>query len=481
MFNHSLSLGQKQQHKIIPRQIEYLHLLHVNHVELQQQISFMLEENPFLEKTATEETEPLEKEDSPTNEADFRDWEEYAYEDIPDYKLEYGSFFAEEAMPVKQWKNEFDFKADLQQQSGSLNLTSKQKELASYIIYYLNDAGMLEYDVPSLVDDIGFRLQKVYTEAEVSEVLLQLKTLEPAGVFSHSVRECLIAQLQRMNTKRPDVKKALELLEHYYAHLQKKNFQKIYEGLQIDAEEFAIIANLISTLSFKPLHSTDMAEKMSISVIPDFLMTFNEYDEPVISLSKTYADSLCVNHTAITLPASPVNHEQKQAEQYINNKIKSAQWFVQCIRQREKTMLSVIKAIVRKQIAFFKEGCDKKLLKPMILKNIADETGVDISTVSSVTSTKYVDTPFGFVHLKKLFTKALNNEEGEVVSNMLVKKEIEEMIKNEDKLEPYTDRHLVHLLAQKGYKIARRTVAKYRELMNIPVSYLRTGLSLAIS
>ncbi|MFL9484074.1 RNA polymerase factor sigma-54 [Chitinophagaceae bacterium LWZ2-11] len=481
MLQNSIYLAQKQQHKIIPQQIEYLHLLQVNHIELQQQINNMLEENPFLEKHEDESEVPLNEKPELHGEEDYKDWDEYGYEDHPDYKMEHSAFFSEENTPNKQWKTEEDFKIEVIEQMQSLPFNKKQKELATTIIYYLNDEGMLEYDIPALVDDLGFRLQKFYEEEEVGQVLKYLRTLDPVGIFSCSIQECLIAQLERMNTKRPDVKKALQLLRDHYQNLKKKNFIKIYDELDIDGEEFTIILNLIAKLSLKPLTLTSASEKLRQTVIPDFIITFEDNGSIAINLYRSFAENLYVNNRLQqTLPTAGRSCEQKQTEQYIKSKIKSAEWFVQCVKQRECTMLSVMRAIVRKQADFFNASGDEKLLKPMILKHIAEEVGVDISTVSSITSTKYADTPFGYLPLKSLFTKAVLNDEGEAFSNKLLKKEIEELINNENKHEPYTDQHIVYLLEQKGYKIARRTVAKYREMMNIPVSYLRMSLSIAI-
>lgn len=464
-----LNLGVSQQHKIIPEKIQFLLLLHLNHLELEQHLSNILEENPFLEK-AENDDESNNDEKHLHAEADYKDWDEYGYDDNIDYKIENGNAFAENT-PQRQWGNDEDFRQHLYRQMSLLQLDERQKEIANFIIHSLNESGMLNSDIISLAEDLSFISQKIYSEQEVGFVVEQLRKLEPAGIATCNSRECLLEQLKRKNTRRPDVYKAIKLLDTYYEDLKKRNFSKICQNLQIDTDELTIIFKLISELPLRPIIGSTESEKFAGRVIPDFILTIED-EKPVVRLIKSYAESLFVNTNMNTA-------NEKKAEQYYKNKIKSAQWYVQALKQRENTMLKIVTAIIDRQKEYFLEYGNEKYLKPMILKHIAEETGTDISTVSRITSNRYIDTPFGSVLLKKLFTEALVNDEGVSCSNILVKKTIADLINSEDKKHPYTDPYLVKILESKGYKISRRTVTKYREMMNIPVSYLRCNFSIA--
>jgi RNA polymerase sigma-54 factor len=304
-------------------------------------------------------------------------------------------------------------------------------------------------------------------------VLKDIQKLDPLGIGARSICECLLLQLKAMNTKRPDVQKSILLLENHYQDLRNRNMDKIMECLHLDEDELKIILELISSLKMKPVAEVQEGSTPNAHIIPDFLIV-QEGDYLEVSLYNQRSASLFISREWKEIVAdSQKTKKDAAAAQYLKNKYQSAQWFVSAIRQREGTMLRIMKAIVNMQYDYFREG-DVKLLKPMILKNIADKTGVDISTVSRITCNKYVDTPFGMILLKDLFTEGIINEKGEAISNRVIQVAIEDAIEKEDKKNPYTDQQLVVILAKKGFSIARRTVAKYREILQIPVAQMRS-------
>jgi RNA polymerase sigma-54 factor len=303
-------------------------------------------------------------------------------------------------------------------------------------------------------------------------VLTKIQTLEPVGVGARSIRECLLIQLRRFNSRRPDVKMAIRLLEHHFTDLHNRNMDKIKHQLQIDEEELKIVLQLVSTLKMKPVCEQEDSIVINKNILPDFIIT-QSGDVLDVQLYRNRSESLNINTSwkQMAEGSQQVNTD-KSALQYLKNKLQSAQWFINAVQQREATMLKIMKAIVQLQYEYFLTG-DINLLKPMILKNVAEMVGVDISTVSRITCNKYVETPFGLLLLKDLFTEGIANAEGQVISNKVIQSAIEEVIDSEDKHNPYTDQQLVNILAQRGFSVARRTVAKYREQLQIPVSHVR--------
>ncbi len=465
-------LTQKQHLKILPQQIQLLNLFHLNTLELEQRIQQEIEENPVLEEVPAEDDVSLEKFNREALQ-DYKDYEEYAYEDFPDYKLEYENYFNSEKIPEKALPESTDFRQLIKEQFEFLNCTEHEKMLANHLIDSMNEDGLLEQDLEDIANDISFRCKKWVEVDDLEKVLLKIQDLEPAGIGGRSIRECLLLQLKRMNCKRPDVKVAICLLDVHFSELSSRNMDKIMHLLQIDEEEIKIVLKLIASLKMKPITSLT-STSANMNIIPDFLIT-NEDDCLEVSLHRQRSNNLHINKSwmdRVKNTESNVNTD-KATRQYVRNKMNSAQWFISAIQQRESTMLNVMKAIVKLQYEYFLEG-DIKLIKPMILKNVADIVGVDISTVSRITSNKYVATPFGTLLLKDLFTEGISNSEGQVISNRVIQTTIEEVIQLEDKQRPYTDQQLVAILSDKGFSIARRTVAKYREILQIPVAQMRT-------
>jgi RNA polymerase sigma-54 factor len=345
--------------------------------------------------------------------------------------------------------------------------------LASYLIDSLNESGLLDQELPAIADDLSFRNKTWIEVNELEDALEKLQQLEPAGIAARSIRECLLLQLKRMNIKRPDVKMAIRLLEEHFNDLGSRNMDKIMHHLNIEDDELKVILQLLASLKMKPITEGTESFQANQQIMPDFIISLDG-DELEVSLYRQRSASLHINQNWMeNVKTTEENaHSDKATKQYMRNKLNAAQWFVSAIKQRESTMLKVVRAIVKLQYDYFREG-DIKLIKPMILKNVAEMVGVDISTVSRITCNKYVSTPFGTLLLKDIFTEGIINQQGETISNRVIQTAIEEVIETEDKQKPYTDQQLVSILSQKGFSIARRTVAKYRELLQIPVAQMR--------
>ena len=273
-----------------------------------------------------------------------------------------------------------------------------------------------------------------------------------------------------MNTKRPDVKCAIALLQDHYNDLTHRQFEKLHHALKIDDEELRMVLNLIGTLKFAPVTEKSGSDQKN-TIIPDIIVT-NYGDTVQVSLYSSRSASVFVNQSLHDQLAAQVSNKDRTAVQYIKSKLSSAEWFVNAVKQREDTMLRIMRCIVEMQHDYFIDG-DIRLLKPMVLRNVAEKSGLDISTISRITSNKYADTHFGLVYLKKLFSEGIADKKGDVISNKVIQSVIEETISSEDKKHPYTDQQLVNLLSGKGYNIARRTVAKYRDLMHVPIAQIR--------
>ncbi|MBL7697499.1 MAG: RNA polymerase factor sigma-54 [Chitinophagaceae bacterium] len=466
------NLTQKQQLKILPQQIQLLNLFHLNTIELEHRIQQELEENPLLEENAAEETADADKYSKDAVQ-DYKDWEEYGYDDVPDYKTEYENYFNNEKIPERPLPESSDFRENLKQQYKLMYTEETDVSLATYLIDSLNECGLLEQDLAAIADDLSFRNKTWIEVSELEEVLEKLQQLEPAGIAARSIRECLLLQLKRMNTKRPDVKLAIRLLEEHFNDLGSRNMDKIMHHLHIEDDELKVILQLLASLKMKPITEGTESFQANHQIMPDFIVSLDG-DQLEVQLYRQRSASLHINQNWMeNVKSTEENaHTDKATRQYLRNKLNAAQWFVSAIKQRESTMLKVVRAIVKLQYDYFREG-DIKLIKPMILKNVAEMVGVDISTVSRITCNKYISTPFGTLLLKDLFTEGIINQHGETISNRVIQTAIEEVIESEDKQKPYTDQQLVSILSQKGFSIARRTVAKYRELLQIPVAQMR--------
>jgi RNA polymerase sigma-54 factor len=466
------NLAQKQQLKILPQQIQLLNLFHLNTIELEHRIEQEIEENPLLEENAPEDNEEADKfakEDA----QDFSDWEEHGYDDVPDYKTEYENYFNSEKVPDRPLPETTDFREVLKQQFKLMYTNDRDIQLATYLIDSLNESGLLEQDLNAVVDDFSFRTKQWIEVAELEASLEKIQQLDPPGIGARSIRECLLLQLKRMNVKRPDVRMAIRLLEEHFNDLGSRNMDRIMQHLKIEDDELKIILQLLASLKMKPITENTESFQANHQIMPDFIVALDG-DELEVSLYRQRSSTLHINQNWMDNVKNTEENKQtdKATKQYLRNKLNAAQWFVSAIKQRESTMLKVVRAIVKLQYEYFREG-DIKLIKPMILKNIAEMVGVDISTVSRITCNKYVSTHFGTLLLKDIFTEGIINQQGQTISNRVIQTTIEEVIETEDKQKPFTDQQLVSILSQKGFSIARRTVAKYRELLQIPVAQMR--------
>ena len=461
--------SQRQQLKILPQQIQLLNLFFLNSMELQQRIKNELEENPFLdaaEEKAPEEDMKLSKD----MEQDFHDWEESVYEDRPDYKSEYQNYFDAEVAPNSAIADFTTFKEDAKQQLHMLELSKDDRADAEYIIDILSPQGLMDRPLEEVADDMSFHFKTIVETERVKKALTIVQTLDPMGIGAVDIRQCLLLQLSKMNKSRPDVKCAIALLENHYSDLMHRQFEKLHHTLKIDDEELRIVLNLIGRLKFYPVIEISREDPKN-TIIPDYIIT-NYGDSIQVNLYSSRSASVFVNQSLHDQLASQVSNKDKTASQYIKSKLSSAQWFVNAVKQREETMMRIMQCIVELQHDYFVDG-DIRLLKPMVLRNVADMSGYDISTISRITSNKYAETHFGLLYLKKLFSEGIADKKGDVISNKVIQSVIGDAISVEDKKHPYTDQQLVNLLSGKGYNIARRTVAKYREQMHIPIAQIR--------
>ena len=463
---------QKQQHTILPQQIELLNLFHLNTLELEQRICDELSENPALEEQASGDEGNSDK---CTREMvqDFQNWEEYGYDDIPDYKTEYNNYINTERVPEKPIAEIPDFRDELKKQCRFLEIPEDKYYLFDFLIDSLNENGFLEQDLDELASEISFK-KKVWIEPEELDVAVrQIRELEPAGAGCRSVQEFMLLQLKKMNTKRPDVRMAISLLENHFTDLRSCNLDKLRKQLRLEDDEIRIVLSLLAHLSTRPFNPSSSILQANPSILPDFVV-IDEGDTLELALYRQRSSNLHISQSWMEMVQQTAQNASmdRSTKQYLRSKLSSAQWFINAIQQRENNMLKIMRAILDMQYEYFKYG-DILLLRPMKLKDIADKVKVDISTVSRLTCNKYAETPFGTILLKDLFTEGIVNQEGTNISNKVIQNIIGEVIETEDKKTPYTDRQLVAILAGKGYSIARRTVAKYRELMNIPVAQVR--------
>jgi RNA polymerase sigma-54 factor len=457
-------ITQKQQLKIHPQQLQMLHLFHLNTIELEQRILNELEENPLIEQNSEPD---LQTEKNDKDEAqEYQDWEEYAYDDIPDYHNNNNNnqqFQKQDLLPSKTLVTITDFREEAMNQLNLSSLADEEKQLAEFIINSLSEEGFLEGNADSVADDYSLKNLKIVDPSQVQKIIEHIQGYEPVGLAAANIQECMLIQLRRMNTKEPDVKLAIKILSNFYAELKSRNFNRILDALDIDEEDFNLVLDLLGTLKLKPVPKGDSSPIQYDTIVPDFIVT--QQDSTLhVTLFKEKASSLKIN--------SSWKSKVQDIEKSNGDQATARYWFVNAIKQRESTMLKVMKAIVKLQYDYFMTG-DELLLKPMILKNVADMVGVDISTVSRITCNKYVQTPSGNILIKNLFNEGITNQEGVAVSVKKVQEAIQQVIMAEDKNSPYSDQQIATLLANRGLKIARRTVAKYRDELRIPAAQLR--------
>jgi RNA polymerase sigma-54 factor len=464
--------SQKLQHKILPHHIALLNLLHLDSLSLEQRIEDEINENPALEESSNSDDALNDKFNKETVQ-DFQNWEEYGYDDIPDYKTEYENYLPSDKMPDRQIAETVDFREELKKQYRFVELDEKKYKMADFIIDSLNESGFLTHDLETIAEEISFK-QNIWIHGEELEPLLKnIQELDPLGCGSRDLGEFFLIQLNKLNNRRPIYSTAIELVRDHFSDLHACNIEKIRRDMKMRDGEVKEVLQILASLKTRPFTGSTNTIQVNNTVFPDFIITV-EADEVFVTLARQRSASLHVNQTWAETVHQMDNDKttDRGTRQYMRSKLASAQWFIKAIRERESNMLKVIKAIVQFQSEYFKYG-DTMQLQPMVLKNIAEIVGLDISTVSRITCNKYADTPFGMILLKDLFTEGLTNKEGTIISNKVIQTIVEEVVEKEDKKKPYTDQQLADILSGKGYIVARRTIAKYRDQLNIPVAQMR--------
>ena len=471
-----MAINQKQvlslQQKLSPQQIQMIKLLELPAVQLEQRIKQEIEDNIVLE----EEERSAEDEEQPPQQISF---DEYLREDdTPSYKSRINNFSKDDKQRPVYLTEGRSLQEYLVEQLGYRNLPERDLRLAVYLIGSIDEDGYLRRDLESVADDIAFTMGLETTAGELERLLGIIHELEPAGIGARDLRECLLLQMAQMPVNTRPRRLARKILTSYFDEFVKKHYEKLMARLQISEDDFRDAIAEIRHLSPKPgnLYAEGGTDTTPY-IIPDFILDYqdgrfnlslNSYNVPEVRVNRRYMDMI----REMVGSDGRVREKDKEAIQFVKNKIDSAKWFISAIKQRHDTLMRTMQTILDYQQEYFKDG-DKSKLRPMILKDIADRTGLDVSTISRVVNSKYVQTQFGIILLKSLFSEAMQTDSGEEVSSYEIKNILQQCIDEEDKRRPLTDETLMDILNSKGYRIARRTVAKYREMLGIPVARLR--------
>ena len=476
-------LVQKLEQRLSPQQIQLMKLLQVPTMELDQRIKQEIEENPALEEGADFEEDEYDNADDDTDEFDEDepdfDISDYIDEDGSDYKTKANNHSKDDEERVIPLSGESTFQEKLTEQLQLLDLDDTQYVIADTIIGNLDESGYLNREIESIVDDLAFSANIMVTEAEIEEVLLVIQELDPAGVGARDLQECLLIQINRRQDGDITRYTAKVILEQFFEEFTRKHYDKITKKLEIEDQDLKEAIDEILKLNPKPGGSMKETAKNYQQIIPDFLitefegkleLTLNSRNAPELKVSREYEQML-----RSYAEGAKRSKSDKDALMFVKQKLDGAKWFIDAIKQRQNTLLLTMNAIMNYQHAYFLTG-DEANLRPMILKDIAEVVNLDISTISRVANSKYVQTGYGIISLKYFFSEGLSTDSGEEVSTREVKKILSEAIEGEHKRRPLTDERLAEILNEKGYNIARRTVAKYREQLNIPVARLRKEL-----
>jgi RNA polymerase sigma-54 factor len=481
-------LQQKLLQKLSPQQIQMIKLLEIPSMQLEQRIKAEIEENPALEEGALEETMQNDgQDDDVTSDPKDTDKEEFTLEDYiedddyPSYKLNSQNYSKDDKREEIPFSVGLSFQDYLENQLGLRKLDEKQLLLALYMLGNIDDDGYLRRKLDNIVDDVAFALNIKTDEIELIGILHIIQELDPPGVGARSLQECLLLQIQAKDMEDPNIKLAHRILSDFFPEFTRKHYDKIIARLNITDDQLKGALDEILHLNPKPGGAySDPQNKTASHIIPDFILENNEGDLelalnvknlPELRVSKTYSNML----QTYQFNRGHNSKSQKEALSFVKQKLDSARWFIDAIRQRQNTLLITMNAIINYQQDYFITGEETKL-RPMILKDIADMTGLDVSTISRVANSKYIQTNFGIFPLKYFFSEGMQTESGEEVSTREIKKILQNCVEGEDKRHPLTDDHLAEMLNDKGYHIARRTIAKYREQLNIPVARMRKEL-----
>ena len=469
-----MAITQKQvlslQQKLSPQQIQTIKLLELPAMQLEQRIKQEIENNIVLEE---DERTPEEEEPQQIS------VDEYLREDeTPSYKSRINNYSKDDKQRPVILSEGRSLQEYLVEQLGYRNLSEREMRLATYLVGSIDEDGYLRRELDAIADDIAFTLGIETTAEELERLLDVIHDLEPAGIGARNLRECLLLQMGQLPMNTPARRLARRILTDYFDEFVKKHYEKLMSRLQVSEEEFRDAIAEIRRLTPKPgnLYAEGGTDTTPY-IVPDFILDYhdgrfdlslNSSNIPEVRINRRYAEML----RDMVAPDGTVKAEDREALQFVKSKIDSAKWFISAIKQRHDTLMRTMQEILNFQKEYFRDG-DKSKLRPMILKDIADRTGLDVSTISRVVNSKYVQTHFGIILLKSLFSEAMQTESGETVSSYEIKNILQKCIDEEDKRHPLTDETLMNILNSKGYCIARRTVAKYREMLDIPVARLR--------
>ncbi len=484
MLNQKLQ--QRLLQKLSPQQIQLMKLIEIPAMSLEQRIKQEIEENPALEegKEADDSDEIQTDQDIDTTKDDVFNNENFDLEDYydnddtPSYKLSSNNTSRDDERKEIPFASSISFQDSLISQLGMRISDNHQYQIGLYIIGNIDDSGYLQRDVNAMVDDLAFTLNITATVEEILAILKVIQDFEPLGVGARNLQECLLIQLKKQDVKKEAVKNAIKIIEKFFNEFIKKRYDQISKRINIEENILKEAIDIILKLNPKPGNSMTEVNKTEQYIIPDFTvycndgnieLLLNASNAPELRVSKTYSemlDNYAKNKEGI---------QKKEALLFVKQKIDSAKTFIDSIKQRQETLLITMDAIIDYQRKYFLTG-DETTLRPMILKDISNKIGLDISTISRVANSKYVQTPYGTFLLKSFFSETTQNDQGEEISTREVKKILQEIVENEDKKKPVTDDKLMKVLKEKGYNVARRTIAKYRETLGIPVARLRKEL-----
>ena len=459
---------QKQVQTLSPQQIQMIKLLELPAIQLEQRVKQEIEENIVLEE------EELKEDDGEQISVD-----DYLREDdTPGYKARINNYSKDDKQRPVNLTEGLSLQEYLMEQLRYRNLKEEERKVTEFLIGSIDEDGYLRRDMESISDDIAFSLGIEYSVEELERLLSFIHQLEPAGIGARNLQECLLLQMNQRRIDTPAKRMALKILSSHFEEFVKKHYEKLMLRLNISEDEFREAIEEIKHLSPKPgnLYS-DGSFDTAPYIIPDFTIDYhdgqfdlslNSYNIPEVKINRRYVEMI----REMVSSDGFVSEKDKEAIQFVKSKIDSAKWFISAIKQRHDTLMRTMEEILNFQKEYFKDG-DKSKLRPMILKDIADRAGLDVSTISRVVNSKYAQTHFGIILLKSLFSEAMQTENGEIVSSYEIKNILQKCIDEEDKRHPLTDETLMNILNGKGYCIARRTVAKYREMLDIPVARLR--------
>ena len=486
MLKHSLQFKLSQ--KLSPQQIQLMKLIQLPTQAFEQRLQEELVENPALEESSKEDNYEADDYEVNTNDDDYDDYDndhidaqdinidEYLSNDeTPDYKYQTNNYSDDDDDKSLPFAAPVSFHQDLINQLNTFILSDEERDIAEFLVGSIDDMGYIRRTTQDIVDDMAFT-QGIYTDEKTVERILHLvQELEPAGVGARDLQECLLLQLKH-KTPSDSVNLAINVIEHQFEAFSKKHYDKLLQKFDVSQQQLRKAIDEIEKLNPKPGGSFDGNQKMVEHIVPDFTirivdgeleLLLNGRNAPELHVSKDYQEML-----QSYKDTSEKSSSQKDAVQFIKQKLDSAKWFIDAIKQRQETLYVTMNAIMHYQHEYFLEGEETKL-RPMILKDIADMVGLDISTVSRVANSKYVDTPYGTKLIKEFFSESMTNDQGEEVSTIEIKNILQQVISEEDKKKPLPDDQLAEILKEKGYPIARRTIAKYREQLDIPVARLR--------